>query len=235
MTTKIKFFTEIEELQTAMPPIPASKFWPEWFKKQNPKLNQNSPMYASTVRKCPAILDILSMGYIIPLWCDFKLKRVHNNVQFMTPPAVADHFQMTTHAKVQIEHYPFNKDTFNGSVKFFNPWSIVTPPGYSVMLVSPYYQTNPHIEAMQGIIDTDSYHEIHVNTFFTAPLDETIELPRGMPLVQVIPFKRENYEMETLVGNHSSMIGRARNFIFDSMFDQDSKRYRDNLYTKRYK
>jgi len=239
MTTKIKFFTEIEELEKSLPPVPASKFWPEWFRNQKPLVDDGNLFtgvqgQASTIRKCPAILDILSMGYIIPLWSDFKLMRVEDNVQYMVPPGVNEHFELTTHAHVQIDQYPFNEDTFKGSVKLFNPWSVVTPPGYSVMLVSPYYQTSPHLEAMQGIIDTDTYHEIHVNTFFTAPLKTEVDLKRGMPLVQVIPFKREDYEMETLVGDHSSMLGKVRNFVFDSMFNDD-RRYRKNLYSKRYK
>ena len=34
MTTEVTFFTQYEELREAMPPVQASKFWPEWFKKQ---------------------------------------------------------------------------------------------------------------------------------------------------------------------------------------------------------
>ena len=33
-TTKVTFFTNFEELKISLPPVPASKFWPEWFKKQ---------------------------------------------------------------------------------------------------------------------------------------------------------------------------------------------------------
>ena len=61
------------------------------------------------------------MGYIIPLWSDFKLMRVEDNVQYMVPPGVNEHFELTTHAQVQIDQYPFNEDTFKGSVKLFNP------------------------------------------------------------------------------------------------------------------
>jgi len=30
---KVTFFTPFSELQETLPPVPASKFWPEWFKK----------------------------------------------------------------------------------------------------------------------------------------------------------------------------------------------------------
>lgn len=237
MTVKVKFYSNFKELEMSLPPVPASKFWPEWFKNQRPIIDGNDQQYASTVRKCPAILDILSTGYIIPLWSDFKLKRTNKNeMGYLMPPAASELFGgITTHAKPQIDNYPFDNDTFPGSVKFMNPWGIVTPPGYSCMFVSPYYHSHPHIRAMNGIIETDRYHEAHINTFFNAKINEEIELKRGMPLVQVIPFKREEYEMETITGDGRSWISKIRDFVSDTQFLGDVKRYRDELYTKRYK
>jgi len=234
MATNIKFFTEIEELEKSLPVVPASKFWPEWFKNQRPIIPGNDKQYASTVRRCPAILDILSMGYVIPLWCDFKLKRVENDVLYAVPPEVGGTFQLTTHAEAQIDAYPFDDNTFKGSVKFYNPWGIVTPPGYSVMVVNPYYQTTSCLRTLDGVIDTDVYHEAHINTFFTAPLNEEIDLKRGMPLAQIIPFKREDYVMETAVGDHRSITNIIREFVSACTFDRQ-KSYRNDLYSKRYK
>lgn len=234
MTTQIKFYTEIEELEKTLPVVPASKFWPEWFKNQRPIIEGNDKQYASTVRRCPAILDILSMGYIIPLWCDFKLARMGEDVGYMVPSGVSETFQMTTHPTVQIDSYPFDENTFKGSVKFYNPWEILTPKGYSVMVVNPYYHTHPNLKTLDGVIDTDVYHEAHINTFFTAPLNEEITFERGMPLAQIIPFKREDYKMETAVGNYRSITNRLRRFMNDCVFE-NLKIYRPNLYSKRYK
>jgi hypothetical protein len=234
MATNIKFYTQIEELEQSLPVVPASKFWPEWFKNQKPIITGNDKQYASTVRKCPAILDILSMGYVIPLWCDFKLVRKENDVMYAVPPEVDNLFGLTTHAEVQIDAYPFDKNTFKGSVKFYNPWEIVTPPGYSVMVVNPYYQPESCLKTLDGVIDTDVYHEAHINTFFTAPLGQEINLKRGMPLAQVIPFKREEYKMETAVGDHRSITNKLRKFVNACVFE-GQKLYRTDLYTKRYK
>ena len=231
----IKFYTEIEELEKTLPVVPASKFWPEWFKNQRPIFEGNDKQYASTVRKCPAILDILSMGYVIPLWCDFKLARIEDDLGYMVPPKVSDIFSLTTHNEIQIDAYPFDENTFKGSVKFYNPWEIVTPPGYSVLVVHPYYHVNLNLKTLDGVIDTDVYHEAHINTFFTAPLNEEIVFPKGMPLAQIIPFKREDYKMETAVGNHKSLTNRLRRFMNDTVFEKLKINYRSNLYSKRYK
>jgi len=238
MATEVKFYTHLEELLDTAPPLPAHKFWPEWFKRQPPVLSDaddDSPT-SSTIRKCPAALDILSMGYIIPLWCDFKLLRNEDQLGWMFPPRAAQHFGgIQLHADAQMSEYPFDKDSFKGSVKFINPWSIVTPKGYSCMLVNPYFHTHPNLRTMNGIVETDGYHEAHVNTFFTAPVNTEITLPKGMPLVQVIPFKREDYKMKLVVGNFASKLNKVKEFLADSLFNGDRNRYRSELYVKRYK
>jgi hypothetical protein len=230
----IKFYTEIEELKHSLPVVPAHKFWPEWFKNQRPTIPGNEKKYASTVRKCPAILDTLSMGYIIPLWCDFKLARINEDLGYMVPPDVGELFQMGTHAGGQIDSFPFDDDTFKGSAKFYNPWKISTPPGYSVLVTHPFYHENNNLRTLDGVIDTDVYHEAHINTFFTGPDNEEILFPKGMPIAQIIPFKRENYKMETIVGDCNSLTNRVRRFIDSTVFEK-LKLYRPNLYTKRYK
>jgi hypothetical protein len=239
MTTKIKFFTGFEELEQSLPVVPAAKFWPEWFKKQRPNID-NSETYSrdmSTVRRCPAVLDVLGMGYVIPLWCDFKVTRVAgmqgDELRFSVPQNVSRHFIANIHPEEQLDAYPFGPDTFKGSFKFINPWELRTPPGYSAMVVSPYYHNNPNLEVMNGVVDTDIYHELHINTFFTAPLNEEVTFERGMPLAQIIPFKRENFESETAVGDHRSSHSKLTQFIHNSLFK--AQHYRPKLLTKRYK
>ena len=68
--TKVTFFTNYEELKESLPPVPASKFWPEWFKKQKtPEVQMSQELEdrggPKTVKSCPGILDVLNQGYII--------------------------------------------------------------------------------------------------------------------------------------------------------------------------
>ena len=74
---KVTFFTPFKELQETMPPVPASKFWTQWF-KDAPGTRPGTEWYhkdSRTVKSCPGILDMLNMGYIIPLWADYKVTR----------------------------------------------------------------------------------------------------------------------------------------------------------------
>jgi hypothetical protein len=228
----IKFFTQHEQLKETLPPVPASKFWPQWFKDQSTgSFNTETRQGINTVKSCPAMLDVLNMGYIIPLWSDFKLMRSQNNLGWASPNS--DMFPITLHPEEQIDAYPFSSNTFRGTVKLINPWQVRTAPGYSCMFVSPYYHKHNNLEVLVGSIDTDRYHQSHVNTLVTAPLDQEVRLDYGMPLVQVIPYKREEFKMEVLVGDYRSSITKAMQFVHESMFAAQS--YRKKLSPKWFK
>jgi hypothetical protein len=230
--SNIKFFTLHEQLKETLPPVPASKFWPQWFKDQSTgNFNTETRQGINTVKSCPAILDVLNMGYIIPLWSDFKLLQTENDLGWISPNR--EMFPITVHPEEQIDAYPFSSNTFKGTVKLINPWNIRTDAGYSCMFVSPFYHTHPNLEVLVGSIDTDRYHEAHVNTFVTSQTNEEVNLKYGMPLVQVIPYKREEFKMETLVGDYRSAISKAMQFIHSSMFSAQS--YRKKLSPKWFK
>jgi hypothetical protein len=229
---KIEFFTKHEQLRETLPPIPASKFWPQWFKDQSTgNFNTETRQGINTVKSCPAILDVLNMGYVIPLWSDFKLMRTEDNVGWISPNT--DMFPITIHPEEQIDAYPFNYNTFRGTVKLINPWQIRTAPGYSCMFVSPFYHKHENTEVLVGSIDTDVYHEAHVNTFITSEINQEIKLDYGMPIVQVIPYKREAFKMETKVGDYRSAVSKAMQFVHSSMFKAQS--YRKKLSPKWFK
>ena len=236
----ILFFTQFKELEETLPPVPASEFWPEWFQQQKPKNDHDQHAWA-TVRSCPGILDMLNMGYIIPLWCDYKLTKVKltvgEEIQFQTPQNLNQNgrplFSAATHPHEQIDNYPFKENQWKGSLKFQMPWEIKTDPGYSCLITAPFYHRQHNLEVLTGSVDTDYYHEMHVNTFFDSKVDEEILFERGTPLCQIIPYKREEYKMETAVGDYRTKINRLTQWIHNSMFAP--QHYRKKLNQQRYK
>lgn len=228
----ITFFTQHEQLKETLPPVPASKFWPQWFRKQSPgTFNTETRQGINTVKSCPAVLDVLNMGYVIPLWCDFKLMRTPDNIGWRSPQP--EMYPAVVHPEEQIDAYPFKENTFRGTFKLINPWQIKTPKGYSTLFVSPIYHQHDNVEVLVGSVDTDIYHEAHVNTFITSEIGKEISLDYGMPLVQVIPYKREEFKMEALVGDHRSAFNKAIQFVHTSMFKAQS--YRKKLSPKWFK
>ncbi len=251
--TNVLFFTPVQELEETIPPVPASEFWPEWFRKQQPKRDHDQHSW-STVKSCPGIMDILNMGYIIPLWCDYKVTKVRapdmrgdinpetassqpEQLMIITPQNLNQGgrplFSAATHPHEQIDNYPFKENQWKGSLKFQMPWEIKTDPGYSCLITAPFYHRQHNLEVLTGSVDTDYYHEMHVNTFFESKVDEEILFERGTPLCQIIPYKREEYKMETAVGDYRTKINRLTQWIHNSMFAP--QHYRKKLNQQRYK
>ena len=73
---------------------------------------------------------------------------------------------------------------------------IKTPKGYSCLFVPPLHNPNPYFTALPAIVDTDSYHG-NVNFVFQLnDINWEGVIPAGTPIVQVLPFKRDNWKSE---------------------------------------
>lgn len=208
---KVKFTIQ-EELFDAVPsPRPASKLIPEWYRKIDKNfdevhngVNWNVVMdgglkkfnTAKTIKACLPVRDYLTSGYIIPAWTDITILRDDNDKYGSLEPFEREFTEghlvgVEWHHKKQFTGSPFEK-TSDGEkiVKIVNPWCIRTPKGYSSFIFSPFYHQNK-IEIMPAIVDTDTM-ESPINLPAILKDKEAI-VERGTPLVQIMPFKREEW------------------------------------------
>ena len=170
-------------------PKPAKHFIPQWFKDIPPSSNELMP----TVRNCPSFTDYFSMGYILPMWSDFKLnyQEETNNWSWDGPTT---EFKMTSHDNGQFIDYV--QPTFNGVegqfvFKAVSPWRIITPKGWSVLQLPLFYNFNKEFSVLPGVIDTDIHTHINQQILYHGN-GKTIDIKRGTPLVLYVPFKRES-------------------------------------------
>jgi len=75
---KIKFYQHSESTSAYTdPPQPASKFVPEWYRKQKGTVNDAETLpkgySTSTVKRCMPVFDIMTAGYMITMPCDVYL------------------------------------------------------------------------------------------------------------------------------------------------------------------
>jgi len=77
---------------------------------------------------------------------------------------------------------------------------------------------------MPGIVDTDKYFApVNFPFVINDPKFEGL-IPKGTPIAQVIPFKRDGWKMK--IGNKDNIkemkniVTKLRNFIFDSYKNQ---------------
>lgn len=207
----IEFYISNEEIYNSIPhPKPASKFIPSWYKKLD--ANLGDPNTVGSIKKCMPFLDSLTSGYIIPLWHDIHFKTyIDENygprIEFNWPISLHSKKAVDHHNVDQIEGSDISQTTFGQSpLKFVNPWIIKTPPGYSCLFVQPLNHYNDNFELISAIVDTDTFTSNihfpfvwHKNNF-----NDIVE--RGTPLVQVIPFKREEWASNVKIENSKNSI-----------------------------
>lgn len=221
--------TEFAELILEYPK-PTSKAMPEWYKKMNMYIEEGNKTPKPrifdlkstnlTVKSCIPFLDAMSMGYVVTLpadvlACDIK---EHNyrllwDVQddALGTPLIGQH------SENQLSKMPlpdgFEKDAF----KFNSSWIIRTPPGYSCIFTHPFNNFEQPFYTLTGIVDTDTY-ETSINFPFLLKENFVGTIYKGTPIVQIIPFKREDWKSENLKYNSKSIhfMSKLKTTIFRS-------------------
>jgi hypothetical protein len=199
MGKNIKFVSLHENILEMFYPKPASECIPDWYKDQfsytyNKKYINQEGKANPTIKKCMPLFDSLTSGYIIFTCMDMEVSNRDGVTYYSWADSFTENIKpITFHDNKQADKYPFFKNSLN-QPKFTNPWAILTPKGYSTLFVSPMHRDLP-FEVLPGIVDTDTYHSAVSLPFFLKDPDWTGTIPAGTPIVQVIPFKRDNWEM----------------------------------------
>jgi hypothetical protein len=185
----ISFLCDPDDYGVIAAPFPAKTYLPDWFRKLRPVDDQELSVSSNgqTVKRCMPFLDAMTLGWIIPLAASVRLqvadggKTIEYGWHFDRP-------MVSDHQPHQIAGHPAQP---RPPRKFHNYWTIRTPPGWSCLFTPPLNRAHPAIEVLAGVVDTDRYASlINFPFIFTGP-DGLYTLEKGMPLVQVIPFKRD--------------------------------------------
>jgi hypothetical protein len=203
-------------------PIPSLNHIPDWYKKLKHHPNK------TTIKGCRPFMDSMSTGYILttPQEYYITIKTVEDGklevhvrssyVEFGDNREYKDvniNSDMGTsiHPIFQVEGSPQLKKNFNFPImKFYNPWRIKTPSGYSCLFTPPLNRGDERFEIISGVVDTDMYEE-YINFPFVLNKDYLLEnikngkffskIKKGTPYCQVIPFKREGWKMKIEEGD----------------------------------
>jgi hypothetical protein len=152
----------------------------------------------ASFKKCTPMLDALVSGYIITLWADVLVRQVPSQEGQLNPRIT---WRVEYSAGV-FEQHGFNSNQIppplgysNKVFKYLNTWIPHTPPGYSVMVTSPFGYNNLPFYAVPAIIDSD---KSQLELIFPMWVKEGFEglVEAGTPLIQLTPFKRTNWKTE---------------------------------------
>ena len=185
------YFDIHSDLKDVVPhPVPASKMMPDWYKKM-PNFRDNQNRKTETLKKCMPLRDMLTSGYIIPMWSGLRLKFDGKETHDFSRVRNDFNMGLGAHPFVQFAGTPLESFA-NGDhlIKLNSPWVIQTPSGYSTLFLAPQYRENS-IEILPAIVDTDKYY--HPINFPAVMIKKECEVEQGEPIVQAIPFKRQSW------------------------------------------
>lgn len=183
-TKKIKFISSHPEFKLS-PPIPSSRLVPEWYRTMPGSRNN-----IETVKKCIPFLDALTSGYMITLDADVYWNEETKKFHSESPIDMQSDHDISQIQDVEID------DRFDTQPhKWINHWEIKTPKGYSCLFIHPLDRLDLPFYSITGIVDTDK-HPLVINFPFLFKKGFSGVIPKGTPIIQVIPFKRDNWKSE---------------------------------------
>ncbi len=203
-TNKIKFLQSYPHLVDVFPePEPGTKNIPDWYRSQ-PGISGEDPntlhmgSFRLTVKKCQAFFDAIAVGYILKVPVDIYIDTTDGKFDIQLPLEM-NRFRaelLAHHSTEQISHMPFDKQEYCDMVLRIHPtWMVSTPEGYSTLFMNPMHQPPTPLSAVEAIVDTDKFiSDGHLSFLVKKNFKGVIK--QGTPLVQVIPFRRDQWESE---------------------------------------
>jgi len=206
------------------PIVPASKALPEWYKKIEVREPGRAPWTIPTVKACMPFFDAMVQGYIIPLWADLYVTTEINEDGNPYPVfrwGERGDTVIDSHEVNQTMGVPAMEKSLGGGPawKFISPWLIETPKNYSTLFVPPLNNAHPHFEVISAIVSTDCYSQfIHFPFVWRGPADWEGVILQGTPVVQLIPFKRDDFrhDISAITEAENNIIMSTRNAAVQS-------------------
>lgn len=210
-------FTNVSLIQDLELPKPADKYVPDWYKETGSYIFDQKKPYPdgrspATIKKCMPVFDAITSGYIIESISDVYIspveqEEIDNNEltserilkktqEFMWSHSPTIDFHPLNQAPV----HPYKKDDYRYP-KWLSPWGIQTPKGYSCLFIQPMHRDSV-FTILPGIVDTDKYFApVNFPFVINDPNFEGL-IPKGTPIAQVIPFKRDSWK--NFLGNENN-------------------------------
>ena len=187
-------FPQVQEQADSIPkPYPAAKGAPRWYRDMPADRDgpEGQPSLTRTVKNCVPFLEAMTCGYVMPAAGDLSLSldpegRFYGECR--------DLCVVEFHRVEQVKGSPFENLPV---VKIPNPWLVRTPPGYSTLFLPLLNNFETRIVPLAGLVDTDVfYREVNFPMLLTIPRGHTLNIARGTPLLQMIPVKREEFQID---------------------------------------
>lgn len=187
-------------------PIPTIKKIPDWYKNAERYYKFPNGEFAVdpytggknlTWKSCPAIYDIMGTGYVYTTPCDIEFKVIDGKI---TAKVLDSGFSDFIHNRDLMPGFETPHGYHAVHFAWYADWACQTPKGYSVLYSHPFLRYDLPFITTSGIVDNDKVHLPGTMPFFVRDNWEGV-LPAGTPFIQLVPFKREDWDSEFEVMN----------------------------------
>lgn len=310
---RVEYYSHITGMDKWAPVQPTARFMPKWYKdlpkidtsdeqllehKEGQAMSKGIPhgihpdfdTWGHTIKTCPGMQDILTLGYTVPFWANSVLSTTLDGKQILAHTssegssynygdpeyANGDHTKIKTLEpdSEQVQAYlmglgytaedvgdwrKFHKredispswkthpqsqystmidelpaEWCTALLKLETPWRIVTPKGWSTLLIDPTFQFNDCMQAVPGILNTDYWHESNM-FFFVKRRGVQFSMKFGQPLVTHIPIQRKKLPLEIRLANDADVERDREAFYLINTQWRGSKAYRIAMKTLGFK
>ena len=190
-------------------PKPGGLHIPAWYSSASPLMhgdrkhgisgNTPSPAPNTTYKHCSPFLDAFVTGYIWSAPVDFEIKKTSVLGDYIVRWRTDGEF-VSGHSPDQHPNLPGPSAGMgdSGVLKWEFPYKIETPDGYSTLFTHPLNRHDLPFRTFSGVVDTDKYPIAVRFPFQILDFDgDRIIIEKGTPLCQIIPIKRDSWEMKT--------------------------------------
>lgn len=201
----IKFLnTQTGSLDQA--PSPVKNNIPEWYRRAESNIFDPNGKELPGLKKCMPFMDTMITGYFIKIPVniyvneknnDSSLSSLFNNktelsIRWDGPPEYQD---LISERPTELgQTMPRPAGHYKNHLTLRGDWAIKLPRGWSLLMTPPLNRYDLPFTTSSGIIDSDKFISPGNIPFFIKKGFSGV-IPAGTPFVQLIPIKREEWQM----------------------------------------
>lgn len=161
--------------------------------------------FIPTWKACPAIMDSFITGYVLKTPCDIKFFKDSN--QKIDVEILDKRHSDFVSKRGRMAQFYHPEGYYEEHFAWYPDWGLELPDGYSALYMTPMNRFDLPFLNTTGIVDNDKVFISGTFPFFIIK-DWEGTIPAGTPYMQILPFKRENWESEVEIQTQSTIYDK---------------------------
>ena len=188
-------------------PIASSSIIPSWYKELPRFVNKSEIPYKAhgrpDLKMCSPFREAITYGYLFVTPCDLEVTRMADGTPEITWNREYPFQPLAFRGNVnKIENQGFGMSVPLGCDPYMFAWAplwgLKTPDNYSSLITQPFNRSELPFVLTSAIMDSDKWQDAGNMPFFIRSDFEGL-VPKGTPIAQIIPIKRDDWISEYVI------------------------------------